>query len=694
MVTNYFAPVILMVASTAQGGILFVDDSAVGSRNGSSWANAFTDLNDALAVAVAGDDVWVAVGTYAPDPTAPFSRTLTFTIPDEVELYGGFAGTEQSFAERAGLFEQTILTGDLAGDDFSSTTTNAENSYHVVTVLAGTTALLDGFRVVAGNANGAAPDDGGAGMRCLEGSHATIMNCTFAGSTSDREGGALRAGVSSVVTIQDCRFELNRVVEKPAQGGALFGTKCEFKISGCTFDENSAGHAGHKNNGANGGAIALLTAKAVVEHCMFRSNFVVAGHSGSGMGGAIYSTASLTLRDSQFVGNHVTWYEGRGGAVRVAAPTATLLVERCGFSSNRVNCTFACGGAILADSHVILIGSYFGENSVESFFDDSFAGAVGAYSSLKATNCVFVGNRSATSCAVNSSATTLIQCTFVGNGAYALGGPSATAFDAVAGPTKIRNCIFHGNAANGVVDQAAQLHATGASIEFTLVDGWTGSLGGTGNFDADPSFVDGNGPDGVLGSLDDDLRLGADSPCLEAGDNAQLPLDTTDADSDGITNEPIPFDLDGAPRVWFTHVLAPTGVGGPPIVDLGAYERHGDICAPSLGYQGPGNLTLALCGDDLTQAASVATMRVSNGPPLSSVVLAIGSTALPTPFLGGILVPSPIVAVVILPTNASGTSVMPVLNHAGGTTTTFYAQAMTPPPTPQFSNALAVQIGW
>ena len=66
-----------------------------------------------------------------------------------------------------------------------------------------------------------------------------------------------------------------------------------------------------------------------------------------------------------------------------------------------------------------------------------------------------------------------------------------------------------------------------------------GGLPGAGNIDADPQFFDADGPDDILGTLDDDLRLYTTfrhpSPAIDQGDNSALPADTYDLDGDGDT---------------------------------------------------------------------------------------------------------------------------------------------------------------
>ncbi|UCE59199.1 MAG: hypothetical protein JSU63_17365 [Phycisphaerales bacterium] len=90
-----------------------------------------------------------------------------------------------------------------------------------------------------------------------------------------------------------------------------------------------------------------------------------------------------------------------------------------------------------------------------------------------------------------------------------------------------------------------------------------GGWPGVGNVDADPLFVDADGADDILGTLDDNLRLSPGSPCIDAGDNAEV-------DACGT-------DLDGNPRFMDDPMTADTGSGNAPIVDMGAYEFAGTV---------------------------------------------------------------------------------------------------------------------
>ena len=94
-----------------------------GLQNGTSWENAFMDLQDALNMAEEGDQIWVAKGVYVPTKDRfgienPLdSESVTFYIDKEVQLFGGFFGGESILEARDWEVNQTILSGDLNGDD-------------------------------------------------------------------------------------------------------------------------------------------------------------------------------------------------------------------------------------------------------------------------------------------------------------------------------------------------------------------------------------------------------------------------------------------------------------------------------------------------------------------------------------------------------------------------------------------------
>jgi hypothetical protein len=82
---------------------------------------------------------------------------------------------------------------------------------------------------------------------------------------------------------------------------------------------------------------------------------------------------------------------------------------------------------------------------------------------------------------------------------------------------------------------------------------------GTGNITTNPLFLDADGPDGKVGTEDDNLRLSFGSPCIDAGDNTAVPA--------GVMT-----DLDGRLRYFDDPCTADSGNGTPRVVDMGAYE--------------------------------------------------------------------------------------------------------------------------
>lgn len=170
------------------------------------------------------------------------------------------------------------------------------------------------------------------------------------------------------------------------------------------------------------------------------------------------------------------------------------------------------------------------------------------------TNCTFSGNISLDDGGgmYNRGGSTVTNCTFSGNTADD-GGALWNQFNS---SQTVTNCIFWGDSPNEISNSGSTLF-----VEFSDVQGpWPGN----GTINADPLFVrpPDPGADGEWGTEDDDygdLRLLADSPCLDTANTAALPPDTPDLDGDGDTDEPIPHDLDGDLRVCSE-------------VDMGAYE--------------------------------------------------------------------------------------------------------------------------
>jgi hypothetical protein len=126
--------------------ILYVKSGSTG--NGSAWNNAYGSLQSAITAAQAGDEIWVAAGTYK--PTTGTDRTASFTLKNNVGIYGGFTGTETALNQRNIANNITILSGEIGAAGI------ADNSYHVISATGNVSnpltnsAILDGFTDLQG----------------------------------------------------------------------------------------------------------------------------------------------------------------------------------------------------------------------------------------------------------------------------------------------------------------------------------------------------------------------------------------------------------------------------------------------------------------------------------------------------------------------------------------------------------------
>jgi len=240
---------LLTLCLSAQAQRYYVDQLAFGQNNGQSWTDAFQELHDALALAEAGDEIWVAKGQYRPSATT--DRTARFQLLSGVRLYGGFAGTELDLSERDWTGTPTVLDGDIGtlGD-------STDNTYNLLYLYRpDSLTIVDGFtfRGAVANDSLALPGTLGASGAALyimafDGeAYPTIRHCIFEDNTALRHGGAVYiegGGSGSVAPVfEQCCFTANRAVR--GNGGALYRNGGSWvdrpaDIEGCTFEKNSA----------------------------------------------------------------------------------------------------------------------------------------------------------------------------------------------------------------------------------------------------------------------------------------------------------------------------------------------------------------------------------------------------------------------------------------------------------------------
>ena len=313
----------------AGAGPIHVDADAVdsGSNDGSSWALAFTNLQDALAAASLASEIWVAQGVYYPDEglnqvdNEPLS---TFYLRNEVKVYGGFSGTETLFSERDPDQFVTVLSGDIEQNDLNTdgnfvaeqvSDIQGTNAFHVVTNDAAELEIvMDGFTITAGKAIDQNVEDSGAGFHCASLSNNPHLNQMRLIGNHARLGGAVS---TCNLTATNSAFINNHA---DLIGGAIFARV--VLLDQVSFIGNSAAR--------DGGAIFFginIPQPMVINNSQFLGNWTATDD-----GGALFIGTDVFIESSLFAGNRAT----DGGAIYVAG-MADLTITNSTVAGNRAD---------------------------------------------------------------------------------------------------------------------------------------------------------------------------------------------------------------------------------------------------------------------------------------------------------------------------------------------------------------------
>jgi autotransporter-associated beta strand protein len=363
---------------------VYVDDSATGLGNGTSWANAYASLQAALSAAVAPQEIRVAQDTYK--PTLGTDRTASFVLRNGVSIYGGYAAPDPDARDVARY--ASILSGDVGTVGETS-----DNSYHVV-VGSGTnsTAVLDGFTVRAGNAIGDFPNYSGGGMYNSVGSP-TLSNCTFTANSASGEGGGM-FNESSSPTLTNCTFTANST----GGGGGMYNSGGSAILTNCTFTANSGNHGGGMYNNSS---------SPTLTNCTFTDN---SAYSGNG-GGMYNAESSPTLTNCTFTGNSTIsgssggWMDISGGGMYNSSSSPTL--TNCTFTANLTSGEYSGGGGMFNNSSSpTLTNCTFTANSA------SYGGGMlNAWSSSPTlTNCILWGNTAPSGIQIDGDTGVITYC--------------------------------------------------------------------------------------------------------------------------------------------------------------------------------------------------------------------------------------------------------------------------------------------
>jgi hypothetical protein len=182
----------LGLRSVAEAKVVYVAKTGSDANDGLSWSTSKVTVQAGLNAAVAGDEVWVAAGTYIE----------RITLSAEAALYGGFAGSETDRVQRDWKANKTILDGSGGGS--------------VVTCPYGATPAtrIDGFTIRNGKA------ENGGGIRCGDYSSPTITNNTITGNSAPEGGGIYGDNGSPTIINTIVAFNSSGIYLWPGSGWA------------------------------------------------------------------------------------------------------------------------------------------------------------------------------------------------------------------------------------------------------------------------------------------------------------------------------------------------------------------------------------------------------------------------------------------------------------------------------------------
>lgn len=297
--------------------VIHVDGAASGANDGTSWDDAYFNLQHALQAAAAYQQIWVATGVYTPSDLG--DQDASFVIPAGVFVFGGFAPSQGvvHMTIRDPETYETVLSGDIMGDDGVGIDQN--NSHHVVR--SGHNSELDGFTISDGYTIGM----GGAEGSCLQvapGHFFTARSCRFTNCTA-AQGGAVWAGNGSLLTLDGCDLVENSATLGGGGAVMLVNSARDTLIKDCTFDSNVS---------AYGGGLLIDGGDGVtIDGCTFLNNSANWVINGGGGIRAQY-VADLLVTGSTITGNTA----GVGAGVVLSGCTGSI-IENTTIDSNNAN---------------------------------------------------------------------------------------------------------------------------------------------------------------------------------------------------------------------------------------------------------------------------------------------------------------------------------------------------------------------
>ncbi|WP_438479933.1 Ig-like domain-containing protein [Oleiharenicola lentus] len=328
------------VLSVVSKRVIYVDVGATGAINGTTWATAFRNMNEALANWSPGAEIWVS-------RKSTVRLTTPMVLEDGMKLYGGFAGTENALEQRSAL-AQTLLEPETI-----SQLCFVDQTGHPLT----RDTLIDGFTFRA-----KAQERG----LILQAANLTVRNSTFTNFYS-----AAVDNTSSSPLFENCLFTRNA-------DGAIRDTASASEIVSCRFENNWSRFQNDIGSALriDGNLSGQIT---TVRDTIFRSNThsAVSVRNGSAdfdrctwtantnfQASALYvlSTGTAAVRNSVIAGNTATvrggWYP------TIVTNDGTLSLTNVTFAGNTAAAWNTAGSVLVNSRNLTVTNSIFWANTV------------------------------------------------------------------------------------------------------------------------------------------------------------------------------------------------------------------------------------------------------------------------------------------------------------------------------------------
>jgi len=559
-------------------------DEAVGSSLVEDAADgAGLTLREALGHVASGGTISFSTQDFALDGEIQNNGTITLDGSLGTLVVATNNVTIDGDLNDDGIADVTV-SGDAAGDGQASF---SANDVRVFKVQSGLVSTLDGLVITGGYADAG---DGG-GLLADSGTNLTLLNTVLINNKAAGLGGgfAINGGFATLSTVSvtdniavdgggggffdsgqmnltDSTISGNRTLDSESEGGGLYfasNTATSLvSIANSTVSGNQTGVYGYGGGvffGASGVNDTLTISRTTIHENL-------AGYGGGLKLRGIGLTATIT--ESTISENDAEAEDGIGGGIDIYQATVTL-----NGSTVSGNDAEADGGGIFVDGDLTINNSTIAQNEA----DRSGGGLYITY----------------------DGDVTVRSSTIAGNVSEGLSEGQGGGLYSAGGALVLENALIANNTTAGVDDEMVLSGQSTITASYSLIETESsaletkiGSGSGTNVFVSDAGLD----PAGLQdnGGLTQTIKLLSDSDAIDAGSDALLPADATDADADSNFNEDTPFDQRGTPYLRV--------VNGTP--DIGAVEYQGLDLA---------NLVVTTTVDDGINAGGLLADAADNG---------------------------------------------------------------------------------